>query len=217
MHIFITDVSSRPAARGLRHRIAFCTLLVAGFAASPVSASPVQPIQVPMSAENFEIPAPKAGSPTGGPQFVQFLGRRAVYLPSGLIGVKGSKLRDGTIDVDVASKPGGLFAGIAFRVESDANLEIVYLRPLATDTIEAMQYTPRLNGDAIWQLLNSSHEKARAHFPKDQWFHVRLVVSGRSCNVFVNHSQGPTMGTSPRRLPPIRFSRSDTATKSWCI
>ena len=193
MHIFTTVVSSRPGASGLGRRIAFCTLLLAGLAASPVSASPAQPIQVPMSVENFEIPAPKAGSPTGVPQFGEFLGRKAVYLPSGLIGVKGSKLRDGTIDVDIASKTGGLFTGVAFRVESEANLEIVYLRPFATDTIEAMQYTPRLNGDAIWQLLNSSHEKASAHFPKDQWFHLRLVVSGRTCNVFVNDSQDPTM------------------------
>jgi hypothetical protein len=107
--------------------------------------------------------------------------------------VKGSKLRDGTIDVDLATKPNALFAGVAFRIESDANLEIVYLRPGATDTIEAMQYTPRLNGDAIWQLLNTSHEKASAHYPKDQWFHLKLVVSGRTCTVFMNHSQDPTM------------------------
>jgi hypothetical protein len=193
MHFFTTDVSLHPVASGRRRR-AFCTLLVAGFvAASTVSASPTQPIQVPMSADSFEIPASKTESPAGGPQFGEFLGRKAVDLPSGLISVKGSKLRDGTIDVDVASKPGALFAGIAFREESDANLEIVYMRPFATDTIEALQYTPRLNGDAIWQLLNSSHEKASAHFPKDQWFHVRLVVSGRTCNVFVNDSRDPTM------------------------
>jgi hypothetical protein len=145
-----------------------------------------------MSAENFALSTPNGGSAVG-PQFQEFLGRKAVYLPSGLISVKGSKLRDGTIDVDVATKAGALFTGIAFRIESDANLEIVYLRPSLTDTSEAMQYTPRLNGDAIWQLLNSNHEKASAHFPKDQWFHVRLVVSGRTCTVFVNDSHDPTM------------------------
>lgn len=145
-----------------------------------------------MSAENFALSTPNGGS-AAGPQFQEFLGRKAVYLPSGLISVKGSKLRDGTIDVDVATKAGALFTGIAFRIESDANLEIVYLRPGLTDTIEAMQYTPRLNGDAIWQLLNSNHEKTSAHFPKDQWFHVRLVVSGRTCTVFMNDSHDPTM------------------------
>jgi hypothetical protein len=56
-----------------------------------------------------------------------------------------------------------------------------------------MQYTPRLNGDAIWQLLNSNHEKANAHFPKNQWFHIKLVISGRTCTVFMNNSPDPTM------------------------
>ncbi|HEY1575578.1 MAG TPA: hypothetical protein VGF82_00705 [Terracidiphilus sp.] len=193
MHVLTLNVSLRSVAIALGRRIAFFTLLATRFAASPVSALPSQPIVVPMSADSFVIPAPNAGSATAGPQFVEFLGRKAVYLPSGLIGVKGSKMRDGTIDVDVATKPGSLFAGIAFREESEANLEMIYLRPFATDTIEAMQYTPRLNGDAIWQLLNSNHEKASAHFSKDQWFHVKLVISGRTCAVFMNDSRDPTM------------------------
>lgn len=113
--------------------------------------------------------------------------------------VKKSKMRDGTIDVDVATKANALFAGIAFRTESDANLEMIYIRPGATDTIEAMQYTPRLNGDAIWQLLNTSHEKASAHFPKDQWFHVKLVISGRTCTVFMNNNPKPTLSVTNLR------------------
>jgi len=145
-----------------------------------------------MSAESFILSNPN-GPSANGPQFLDYLGRKSVYLPSGLISVKGSKLRDATIDVDVATKQGALFAGIAFREQSDANLEIIYIRPGLTDTLEAMQYTPRLNGDAIWQLLNTSHEKAAAHFPKDQWFHIKLVISGRTCTVFMNNSTDPTM------------------------
>ena len=149
--------------------------------------------EVNMSPENFDIDTSKAVSSGTAIQFGEFLGRRAIYLPSGLLKVKGPKLRDGTLDVDVASKPGGLFVGIAFRIESEANMEIVYLRPLASDTIESMQYTPRLNGDAIWQLLNSSHEKASAHIPENQWFHMKLLVSGRTCTVYLNESTVPTL------------------------
>jgi hypothetical protein len=97
------------------------------------------------------------------------------------------------VDADVASKPGGLFLGIAFRVESEANMEVFYLRPQASDTIEAMQYTPRLKGDAIWQLLNSDHEKAKAHIPQNQWIHIKLVVRGRTCSVFLNASKIPSL------------------------
>jgi hypothetical protein len=107
--------------------------------------------------------------------------------------VKGKQFRDGTVDVDVASMPQGLFIGIAFRIESEANMEIVYLRPLASDTVEAVQYTPRLNGDAIWQLLNSSHEKASAHIPADKWVHMKIVVRGRTCTLFLNASKVPTL------------------------
>jgi hypothetical protein len=159
--------------------------------------------EVTMAPENFDIDTSKAASGSAI-QFGEFLGRRAIYLPSGLLKVKGPKFRDGTLDVDVASKPGGLFVGIAFRIESEANMEIVYLRPLASDTIEAMQYTPRLNGDAIWQLLNSSHEKASAHIPENQWFHMRLVVRGRTCTVYLNESTVPTLTVTKLRRETVK-------------
>jgi hypothetical protein len=72
-------------------------------------------------------------------------------------------------------------------------MEIIYFRPGASDTIEAVQYTPRLNGDAIWQLLNSNHEKANAHIPQNQWIHVKLMVRGRTCKLFLNGSKDPTL------------------------
>jgi len=192
MHVLPLHAFLRPSVGGLGRTIVFSTLLIACFSASLLNASPSQPIQVPMSPESFVLSKPN-GASNAGPQFLDYLGRKAVYLPSGLISVKDSKMRDGIIDVDVATKTGALFTGIAFRIESDANLEMVYLRPGLTDTLEAMQYTPRLNGDAIWQLLNTSHEKANAHFPKNQWFHIKLVVSGRTCTVFMNNSPNPTM------------------------
>ena len=156
-------------------------------------ASNAQPIQVPMSPGHFDAGTSKTGSSAVAPQFGEFLGRSAVYLPSGLLTVRGTNFRDGNVDVDVASKPGGLFIGIAFRIESEANLEMIYLRPGVSDTIEAVQYTPRLNGDAIWQLLNTNHEKASAHIPEAQWIHMKLVVEGRTCTLFLNESNIPTL------------------------
>jgi hypothetical protein len=173
------------------HSFKLCALTVGVLAGCLVSVSQAQNISVPMSPESFDIDASKTGS--SAIQFGEFLGRRAVYLPSGLLSVKGAKFRDGVVDVDVASKPGGLFIGLAFRIESEANMEFIYLRPTASDTIEAMQYTPRLNGDIIWQLLNTSHEKAISHIPESQWFHMKIVVKGRTCTVFLNESKAPTL------------------------
>ena len=99
--------------------------LASTLAANPLNALSSQPIPVPMSAESFVLPASNGASAPAGPLFVDYLGRKAVYLPSGLISEKGSKMRDGTIDADVATKAGAFFAGIAFRIESPANLEIV--------------------------------------------------------------------------------------------
>jgi hypothetical protein len=173
------------------------TLIVSALAGCMFSVMHAQPVPVPMSPDNFEIPASPSGKAI---QFGEFLGRRAVYLPSGFLNVKGVTFRDGIVDADMASKPDGLFIGIAFRVESEANMEVIYFRPFASDTIEAVQYTPRLNGDAIWQLLNSSHEKATAHVPQNQWIHVKLVVSGRTCKLFLNGSNDPALVvTSLRR------------------
>ena len=168
----------------------FCFFAIAALAGCGLSASQAQQIQVPMSPERFDTGTSKTGSSAGAIQFGEFLGRRAVYLPSGLLTVKGANFRDGAVEADVASKPGGLFIGIAFRIESEANLEMIYLRPGASDTIEAMQYTPRLNGDAIWQLLNSSHEKASAHVPQNQWIHMKIAVTGRTLQRLPERKQG---------------------------
>src|SRR5277367_1832721 len=166
---------------------------IAALAGCGLSASQAQQIQVPMSPERFDTGTSKTGSSAGAIQFGEFLGRRAVYLPSGLLTVNDANFRDGIVEADVASKPGGLFIGMAFRIESEANMEVVYLRPGASDTFEAVQYTPRLNGDAIWQLLNTNHEKASAHIPENQWIHMKIVVDGRACRFFLNESKVPTL------------------------
>ena len=80
-----------------------------------------------MSPQRFDTGTSKTGSSAGAIQSGEFLG--AVYLPFGLLTVKGANFRDGAVEADVASKPGGLFIGIAFRIESQANLEMIYLRP----------------------------------------------------------------------------------------
>jgi hypothetical protein len=177
----------------------FHSLLVAALAVCLLSASQAQLIQVPMSPEHFDTDTFKTAA-----QFGEFLGRRAVYLSSGLLAVKDANFRDGTVEADVASKPGGLFMGMVFRVESEANMEVIYLRPGASDTIEAVQYTPRLKGDAIWQLLNTSHEKGSAHIPENQWIHMKVVVEGRTCTLFLNESSVPTLTVTNLRRGDTR-------------
>src|SRR4051794_37141264 len=187
----LQSMRSRPI--GILRMATFRALIVATLAGYFTSVLQAQHIPVHMSPESFDIDNSRRSSSGSAAQFGTFVGRRAVYLPSGLLKVKGKPFRDGTVDVDVASKPHGLFIGIAFRIESEANMEVLYLRPLASDTVEAVQYTPRLNGDAIWQLLNSNHDKASAHIPAGQWVHMKIVVRGRTCTLFLNASNVPTL------------------------
>lgn len=176
----------------IRRVLTLCALTGVLLTGCVLSAAQGRPVTVPMSAQSFDVKS-SGGTGSSAIQFGDFLGRRAVFLPTGLLKVNAAKFRDGVIEVDVASKPKNLFLGVAFRMESEANTEMIYLRPGASDTMEAMQYTPRLNGDAIWQLLNSSHEKARVHVPENQWIHMKLVIRGRTCSVFVNESRVPDL------------------------
>ena len=118
-----------------------CTLFTSALIGCVLSVTQAQSISVHMSPGNFASASSRTNPTVDGVQFGEFLGRSAVYLPSGFLTVKAARFRDGIVDADVASKPGGLFLGIAFRVESEANMEVLYLRPQASDTIEAMQYT----------------------------------------------------------------------------
>jgi hypothetical protein len=167
-----------------------------------ISALHAQSIEIPTTPASFEIDAAHSGPSEKAAQFGDFLGRRAIFLPSGFLHVRGVSFRDGAFEFDMASKPDSFFLGAGFRVESEANMEVIYLRPGASGTLEAVQYTPRLNGDAIWQLLNSTHEKANARIPKNEWFHIKIVMQGRSCKLFVNGSKDPTLEVTNLRREP---------------
>lgn len=193
LQIVTSKASRRDGTNQSWNKFKCSALMISALAGSFTSVARGQPIPVPLSAESFKIDTASAGTPDNSVQFEDFLGRRAVYLPSGFLNVRGAKFRDGSVEFDVASRPHTLFLGIGFRIESEANMEVIYLRPNASDTIEAVQYTPRLNGDAIWQLLNSGHEKASAHLPENEWIHLKIEVRGRTATLFLNESKVPTL------------------------
>ena len=70
----------------------FCFFAIAALAGCGLSASQAQQIQVPMSPERFDTGTSKTGSSAGTLKFGEFLGRRAVYLPSGLLNRERGKL-----------------------------------------------------------------------------------------------------------------------------
>ena len=63
---------------------------------------------------------------------------------------EGLSLRDGTIEVDLEPPRASQFAGVAFRVASAADYEMVYFRGEGGRWAE-VQYQPLFEGELTWQ------------------------------------------------------------------
>jgi hypothetical protein len=143
---------------------------------------------------------------------VEYLGRKAVRLTAvgedGLAIVKGTNFRDGTIEVDVATKitrPPGVrmpgFIGIAFRAHPEASrYELFYLRPgNSTSDDQAMrnhsvQYSSEPNFG--WEKLRRRWPfiyEAYADLQLDAWTKVKIEVHGRVAKLYVNGSEKPSL------------------------
>jgi hypothetical protein len=145
-----------------------------------------------------------------------YLGRKAVRLTveptsnqgAGFAVLPGTDFQDGTIEADLAVKittppavrmPG--FTGIAFRVKPDGSeYEVFYLRPknaLAGDQAmrnHAVQYCAE--PDSGWYRLRREWPfvyESYADIEPQTWIHLRIVVVGRSAQLYLNESPKPAL------------------------
>lgn len=124
----------------------------------------------------------------------EYQGRKCLYLDGGAAILKDLELRDGVIDVDVATPANRGFFGIDFRLaDGGANGERVYLRTHKSGYPDAMQYTPVLNTGANWQIYNGPGFTASLDIPKDAWFHMRLEVAGAQAKWYVKDMDKPAL------------------------
>src|SRR5580692_3463928 len=115
-----------------------------------------------------------------------YQGRQSLMLDGGAATLKDFEMRDGVIDVDIATPAKRGFFGIQFRLsKDDANGEWVYLRQHKSGMPDAMQYTPVLNTGANWQIFNGPGFTGAVDIPKDTWFHLRLEVVGAQAKLYV--------------------------------
>jgi hypothetical protein len=145
---------------------------------------------------------------------VEYRGRRAVRLTketadeAALAFVNGTQFRDGTIEVDIATRviaPPGVrrpgFAGIAFRVGPDpSHYEFFYLRPgNSRSENQAMrnhsvQYASA--PDFGWEKLRRQWPfiyESWADLQLDEWTKVKIEVRGRHATLYVNGSPNPSL------------------------
>jgi hypothetical protein len=130
----------------------------------------------------------------GKAEVTEYEGRPCLHLDGGEATVRDLELRDGVIDVDVTTPASRGFFGIEFRMASDdQNAEWVYLRQHRSGYPDAIQYTPILNTGLNWQLYNGPGFTAAVEIPKNQWFHLRLELTGAQAKFYVSDMTQPAL------------------------
>ena len=130
----------------------------------------------------------------GEAKVAEYQGRKCLLLNGGAAGVNDFEMRDGVIDVDVATPAKRGFFGIQFRIDKEGkNGEWVYLRQHKSGLPDAMQYTPVLNTGLNWQLYNGPGFTGAVDIPRDIWFHLRLEVTGAQAKLYVKDMDKPAL------------------------
>lgn len=130
----------------------------------------------------------------GQAKTTEYQGRKCLLIDGGVAALKNLEMRDGVIDVDVATPATRGFFGFMFRIANNgANFEEVYLRQHKSGAPDAMQYTPVLNTGRNWQIYNGPGFTGAVDIPKDVWFHLRLEVAGAQAKLYVKDMSQPAL------------------------
>jgi hypothetical protein len=161
-------------------RFAFVLLL------APNAYSQMETLTVPPDSPRWSL--------EGQAKLAEYLGRKCLQMDGGAAILKDFEIRDGVIDVDVATPAARGFFGIDFRIDDKgANWEEVYLRQHKSGLPDAMQYTPVLNTGRNWQIYNGPGFTGAVDIPKSTWFHLRLEITGAQARLFVNDTDKPAL------------------------
>ncbi|HVE57347.1 MAG TPA: hypothetical protein VNB22_11010 [Pyrinomonadaceae bacterium] len=170
--------------RDLLRRAGMLLLLIA--AAQTTGAQTSQTLSVAPDSPRWEL--------EGEAKPTEYLGRKSLFLNGGAASLKDLEMRDGVIDVDVATPANRGFFGIQFRITSDGkNAEWIYLRQHKSGQPDAMQYTPVLNTGLNWQIYNGPGFTGAVDIPKNEWFHIRLEVAGAQAKFYVKDMNKPVL------------------------
>jgi hypothetical protein len=170
---------------GVSFPIAQCASAAKGGSSSSLANQASQAISIPPDSPRWDL--------EGQAKVVEYQGRKCLFLDGGGATLKDFEMRDGVIDVDVATPANRGFFGIQFRIANDADGEWVYLRQHKSGLPDAMQYTPVLNTGLNWQIYNGHGFTGAVDIPKDVWFHLRLEVAGAQAKFYVKDLDKPAL------------------------
>ena len=92
-----------------------------------------------------------------------------------------------------STRSGAAHPALPFVSKDEGNFELLYLRPDPNcPAFQAcVQYAPQTHGVLLWDLF--PQYETRAPLRENGWNHVKMVISGRRMNVFVNDAPSPTL------------------------
>jgi hypothetical protein len=187
---YFNDVS----LRGPAPRLAVLLGLSLSMLMASCLAQVVEQVTIPMTADRW--------TPTAGTvNFVEFKGKPSIelkagnyaqHIPSGAAALNDLTFRNGTIEYDVAATS-DMGASFVFRRADKDNYEMFYLRPRpkCDEAPDCVQYAPQTHGVLLWDLF--PQYQGPAPLRTGEWNHIKLVVSGKRMNVFINGATQPTL------------------------
>jgi hypothetical protein len=167
-----------------------CALLAV--ALSALAAEPSQPI--PLDPAHWEV--------QGDAKFETFMGRPALRMCNAEVLAKDVQFLDGTLEFDLAVSTRRNFPMIGLRRQGEGEYEEFYFRTHKTELPDAIQYVPAWQGVGGWQLYHGPGFTAKATFPRNEWFPVRIVLSGTRAAVFVGDVAEPQLVVGRLRREP---------------
>lgn len=168
--------------------------LLTGLAASLlfVSLAPAQP--VPFDSDRWTITAQEN-------RLEPYNGQPSLYLKGGTAVLEDAAFTDGTIEFDIAFPGDRAFTGVFWRWQDPQNFEDFYFRPHQSGNPDANQYTPVFNGVSGWQLYYGDGYAAPVAYPFDEWIPVKIVVSGKQAEVYIQDMERPALFVSELKRP----------------
>lgn len=182
--------------------------LAAVFCLAPAFA-PAQTVSVSLAPEhwvvsqrNFKLNSTQDVSHNG--QVAEYQGKTSLRVSKGLFYSRDTDFQDGTIEFDVYPAANAAFAGVAFRVQSDDDYELIFFRPRVSRKDQAVQYAAVFQGAPTWQIYNGPPYTGPTNIPLEKWTHIKLQIAGSVAKLYVGAAAEPALVVPDLKQTPVK-------------
>ncbi|CAG5067810.1 hypothetical protein DYBT9623_00537 [Dyadobacter sp. CECT 9623] len=144
---------------------------------------------IPLTAEKWEFQEGKVA-------FETYKGAKAMKIEkrSGQVVLKDLVFKNGTIEFDIDPSESEFAESIYFHRKDAREQEIVYLRMSRVNNRlanQGIQYCPYFDGINMWDMYPDY--QAPAILKPGEWNHLKLIISGKRLQVFLNNATKPVL------------------------